>query len=415
MKAMLTSPTCDANGYSNTFTSADMASLKAVGCNRAQATQAANLMVEAESFLAAYGRRMDAATINRLLNTLEVRMVMTVHKKTCTTRASFSSLQQVAASFYADAKEKDHLLPKWNMLTEELDDSKSTSKIAVLRETGAIITESILAEKGFEVGKQVVCVESGNMFKLSALNADEKTVTLKLEEKADPKSKVKTPATVDRSELLIGEKWQPCKDNKLVFFDSKRLPDPTANFDLKAALISGLFKQALVAEFNKSSHDNDCKMAISSDAPVKVIANKPFKTGAFKLVGLTTNISVSPIDRVMLAASKSIGSGKDWTASARSANSQLTGKLKPEFFVCYWAVPSTFEQAAVNCEHVDKTVEITVLGKKYELSIPILVNTAPIAKDDEIIVLKESSAEQSGPKRKAVGAARPAAGKRKKP
>ena len=413
---MLTSPTCDANGYSNTFTPSDIASLKAVGCNRAQATQAANLMVEAESFLAAYGRRMDAATIHKLLNTLEVRMVMTVHKKTCTTRASFSSLQQVAASFYADAKEKDHLLPKWNMLTEELDRSKSTSKIAVLRETGSIITESILAEKGFEVGKQVVCVESGNMFKLSALNADEKTVTLKLEEKADPKSKVKTPATVDRSELLIGEKWQPCKDNKLVFFDSKRLPDPTANFDLKAALISGLFKQALVAEFNKSSHDNDCKMAISSDAPVKVIANKPFKTGAFKLVGLTTNISVAPIDRVMLAASKSIGSGKDWTASARSANSQLTGKLKPEFFVCYWAVPSTFEQAAVNCEHVDKTVEITVLGKKYELSIPILVNTAPIAKDDEIIVLKESSAEQSGPKRKAVVAARPAAGKKlKKP
>ena len=152
---MLTSPTCDANGYSNTFTSADMASLKAVGCNRAQATQAANLMVEAESFLAAYGRRMDAATIGRLLNTLEVRMVMTVHKKTCTTRASFSSLQQVAASFYADAKEKDHLLPKWNMLTEELDHGKSTSKIAVLRETGAIITESILAEKGFGKTKTV--------------------------------------------------------------------------------------------------------------------------------------------------------------------------------------------------------------------------------------------------------------------
>ena len=157
-------------------------------------------------------------------------------------------------------------------------------------------------------------------------------------------------------------------------------------------------------------------MAISSDAPVKVIANKPFKTGAFKLVGLTTSISITPIDRVMLAASKSIGSGKDWKASARSANSQLTGKSKPDFFVHYWAVPSTFEQAVVNCEYNDKTVELTVLGKKYELSIPMLVNTAPIAKDDEIIVLKESSAEQSGPKRKAVVAARPAAGKKlKKP
>ena len=213
---MLTSPGCDANGYSNTFNASDISSLKAVGSNRAQATEAANLMKEAEVFLAAYGIRLDLPTIQKLLNTLEVRMVMVVHKKTCTTRASFSSLQQVAAAFYADAKEKDNLLPRWDMLTEEATDNKSTSKIAVLRETGNLITESILAEKGFEVGKQVLCVESGNIFKLSALNVDETTVTLKLEEKLG-KGKVKTPIAVDRTELLRGEKWQPSSENKLIF------------------------------------------------------------------------------------------------------------------------------------------------------------------------------------------------------
>ena len=102
------------------------------------------------------------------------------------------------------------------MLTEEVTDNKSASKIAVLRETGNLITESILAEKGFEVGKQVLCVKSGNIFKLSALNVDETTVTLKLEEKVGT-GKVKTPIAVDRTELLLGEKWQPCISNKVIF------------------------------------------------------------------------------------------------------------------------------------------------------------------------------------------------------
>jgi hypothetical protein len=407
VKAMLTSPGCDANGFSNTFTGTDIHSMKSGGSNRAQATEAANLMKEAETFLTAYGRRIDSATIQKLLNTLEVRLVMTVHKKTCTTRASFSSLQQVAASFYADAKEKDNLLPKWNMLTEEVTDSKSTSKIAVLRETGDIVTESLLAEKGFEVGKQVVCVESGNIFMLSALNADATTVTLKLEEKVG-KGKVKTPATVDRAELLLGEKWQPCNVNKIIFFDSK-LPDPTVHFDLKASIMSGLFKQAIAVEFNKSSYDADCKMSMSSDG-LRVYANTQFKTGAFKLVGLSNNIIVAPADKVMLAAGKTIGSGKDWKALARSSNSPLTRNSKPDYFVCYWAVQSTFEQAAVNCKFVDKTVEISVLGDKYELSIPMLVNTAPIAKDDEIIALRESQPEPTNKRR--AGAARPAAVKK---
>ena len=60
------------------------------------------------------------------------------------------------------------------------------------------------------------------------------------------------------------------------------------------------------------------------------------------------------------------------------------------FVTCYWAVRRTFEQAVVNCRPADKTVEFTVLGSKYEVTIPIMVNTVPIAKDAEIVVLKES-------------------------
>ena len=176
--------------------------------------------------------------------------------------------------------------------------------------------------------------------------------------------------------------------------------------------MSGLIKQTIAIEFNKSSHGADCKTSISSDAPVRVYATKAFKTGAFKLVGLSNNISVAPADKVTLATStaKIIGSGKDWKAHVRSSNSILSGTSKPEFFACYWAVHSMFDQAAVNCKNVDKTVEVAVLGNKYEVQIPILVNTAPIAKDEEIIALKTSEPTN----KRQAGAARPAAVKKPK-
>ena len=327
VKAMLTSPSCDANGYSNTFGNSDFTSLN--GLNRGPATEAAKLMKEAENFLAAYGHRIGSTCIDKLLSTLEVRLVMLTHKKTCSHRASFSSLQQVAATFYADAKDKDGLLPKWNMVTEEIAKAPK-SKIAVLRETGDIVNQSILAEKGFELGTSLVHVESGNIFKLTAFNADEITVTLKLEEKVE-NGKVKTPLTVSRTELLIGQAWHVSNATRIQWHESK-LSSPTDYFDLKASILTGLIKQAMAVEFNKSSHDLDCKMSTSSN-DVKVHANKHFKTGALKLVGLTNNIHVCAADKVMLAAMKPIGSGKDWKAYARSSNSPLAGKVRGDFLL----------------------------------------------------------------------------------
>ena len=58
------------------------------------------------------------------------------------------------------------------------------------------------------------------------------------------------------------------------------------------------------------------------------------------------------------------------------------------FLACYWNVFSTFDQSAVNCNYVEKHVEINVLGEKLQIAIPTLVKIVPIKKDDEIVLLK---------------------------
>ena len=139
VKSMLTSPGCDAHGYSNTFNMTDFASLKAGGSNRNAAAEASTWIIEAERFLLAYAR-CDEAAIQRLMNALEVRIPMFVHQKKADTRASFSSLAAIAAAFYTDAKALDPRLPKWAKLPEDATPSSSksgASKIGALRETSA--------------------------------------------------------------------------------------------------------------------------------------------------------------------------------------------------------------------------------------------------------------------------------------
>ena len=71
-------------------------------------------------------------------------MVLFVHKKTSDTRASFSSLIEIAATFYSEAKAVDTKLPKWT----KLGDYVLKQLTSILRDAGSTATAAILAEKG---------------------------------------------------------------------------------------------------------------------------------------------------------------------------------------------------------------------------------------------------------------------------
>lgn len=402
---MLTSPTCDSNGYSNTFNNADFGSLKATGANRALATEANRWMKDAEEFMSAYGSRIKGEVASRLLNTLEVRMVMFVHQKKYDTRASFSSLPDIAHEFYHEAKQQDGLLPNWVKLGSKPKSSNLSNdgpKIGALRETCGIINASILAEKGFVVNRQMINVETRDIYTITTLNKDEKTVSCTLFEAGSKKGK--KPAekiSVDRADLLSGDHWHSSSTTQPTFLETTT--GPLNNFELTASIVAGACKNAMALEFAKSC-DDDIKVQTAPEC--KLFAIKAFKkVGSLKLVGLTNNISVQPDGKELLTSAKFIGQGAGWKAYCRSSNSSLTNASSSSFFLAkHYLVHSTFDQNLVNCEYEDKEVDISVLGNKEKIMVPMIVNTKSIAVGDEIIVLRVSpeppAAEPPAKKRK---------------
>ena len=56
----------------------------------------------------------------------------------------------------------------------------------------------------------------------------------------------------------------------------------------------------------------------------------------------------------------------------------------------FFAVRETFDQDVMNCTNQTKGVELTVMGQKMTIDIPMIVNTRPILEEEEVIVLKTS-------------------------
>ena len=404
---MLTSPTADANGYSNTFAPNDFYSLRASGAKRNRAIEASDWMTAATDFISAYGARIGKPYITAMMNTLEVRMVMFVHDKKVATRASFSSLEEIAKDFYLELKKLDTLLPQWTKLSTGVE-ATTTAKPklgATLRETGSIINEGILQEKGFEIDAHIVQAETGHVYNIVAFNADQRTVTCSLFEAgaSSTSSKKKTVAppkkiTVDRKDLIHGDKWQVSNVKETKFLDPNKIDDASASFDLRASIMVGAIKNAVAVEFGKSSEEG-CKVQVTPS--VKVFALKKFSAKeSFKLVGLTNNVQVLHQDKELLSAAKSMGTGDDWKAYCRSSNDNLSKENDSYFFCKYWAVHSTFDQNVCNCEFQEKEVDIVVIGEKIKIKVPMLVNTKPIAAGDEIVVLKISEEPAEPPNKK---------------
>jgi hypothetical protein len=283
---MLTSPACDANGFSNTFSSQDFASLNTLGAHRTSATEAADWMCAADEFLKAYGSRISDIDSVKAMNRLEVRMTMFIHNKKTETRASFNSLVNIAVEFYKEIKALDPKLPVWSKLPKVTAENKvQPKKLALLRETGNQIGESILAEKGYSLKQLITEGSTGHIYELSSFNADGQSVGLTLVKSADPKKKPTKNLTVARMDLLKGDMWHPVDSQEPKFLQIAKVGDFLTNFDFKTSIIVGEVKAKLAIEFSKS---NESDFKIQTFPSVAVVANKKFNKNAMKLVGLVT-------------------------------------------------------------------------------------------------------------------------------
>ena len=269
---MLNSPTCDANGYSNLFSSSgpDFASLKSTGNNKAAATTANDWMVAADQFLAAYGSNIDPLARNRLLSQFEVRAVMQVHGKRSETRKNYTSIEEIARVFHEECNREDPRIPTWNKLPAPTSNEPVATATSGkgLREIGSgegMIEDSLILEKGFKIDQAIQNVKSGELYKIIALDANKKTVTcIPMENPKEAKASKETKAPkeakdskdakvskgakatkiqINRTDLLQGV-WKPYKEIKQKFVTD--IVSPIDNFEYKASAIVGLVKMQLL-------------------------------------------------------------------------------------------------------------------------------------------------------------------------
>lgn len=394
---MLNSPHCDANGYSNLFSATDFASLKITGNNKVAATSVNAWLVAAEQFLAAYGSNIDPLVRNRLLSVLEVRAVMRVHGKKSETRKNYASIEEIAREFHEDCKREDPKIPAWNKLPEKESNEPvaNTATGKGLREFvssgDGIVEDSLLFEKGFKKDQAIKNNKTHELYKIIALDANKKTVTcIPMENPKEAKAK-KDKIQINRTDLLQGV-WVPYKEIKPKFITD--IGNPIDNFDYKASVIAGIVKNAIALEFTKSSED-DCVLQTAPD--VKVICTKAVKQiGSFKLVGISNSISVQPTAKDVGSLWKVIGWGDDFKVVIKPCSNSVpivpTGASSSvahrPFIAKFWSVRETFDQAAVNCEFKPKAIEVVYWGNKLSIDVPVIVNTANISDEGDVIVLK---------------------------
>ena len=104
MKAMLASPACFCEqGFSTMFAPGDFSKLCYGGKSRPNAVNANVLMNNASSFITAYTQDLSKVEEMKLINELEVRLVMLVGNKKTETRKGYESQLDIAVAFYSEA------------------------------------------------------------------------------------------------------------------------------------------------------------------------------------------------------------------------------------------------------------------------------------------------------------------------
>ena len=124
---------------------------------------------------------------------------------------------------------------------------------------------------------------------------------------------------VDRVQLLSNWIVQPIVQEQV--FTCGSYPDPTSSSDLQCDIWKGAIKANMVEMFNKSS---EAHVDVHKEPKVKVVATRAFKEGAFKLIGLTNNVSVHNALKSIISTTLrlgecfEIGNRKKFVAVAKS-------------------------------------------------------------------------------------------------
>lgn len=385
IKAMLTAPSADQGGYSNTFALGDFSSVSVGGRNQAAAEAAAELMQQAESYLAAYSR-MTPGTSSKLLSKLEVRAVMFTHSKKAAQRLSFASLDDIALAFFEEAKKEDEKLPKWSRLSEIKPEKKKSAQVN-LKELSidGNVPDSELEARSFKEGALIKTKgkDDHQYFKIVKIKSNFEGVVL--EEIGADGIPIKQPAATDigRGDLMMKyEAYQVLPRKALT-----DLPDLCGHAEVLAAVVKGAIVEKMIALQTKSS-ENDITLVME---PKKALfVDKDFNTGAMKLVAFSTGVVFLPAGKAAQVGCMCIGKSEQLNVNIFLRPSNVF--KEPDLFVAKYFMALNVNDARVaNCEVQFHDYSVKFNGETIGFKIPMCVNTKKLTKASEIKLLSTTA------------------------
>jgi hypothetical protein len=419
---MLNSPTADQGGFSNLFTVTDLKHFAHREAKLMDKIKDANEAIElVDTFLQAYGKFSPQET-SKLVSLLEVRCVMHAWGKKAEGRASYSSQKDVMASIIKDAQSLYSQLPDMPLLAGRASEKEADAASSKRKNDSSIrqvalgkVTDDVLISRGFKVGEIIKeSVGEKRMFKITKLNADQKTISVvQLDEDTEDKEdgtndkKSKKKQAKEETEEIETELKRTDLVGFTVVVQSKPVSftdifSPTDNINIIKAIVEGGVKQALLKEMLSSSEAN-CSIVMNSNK-LQAHASKKFQPNKLTLIPLTTMVSISntPLKTPWLEVGKIDCNEKSHTIYIKSGNTTLKAgavdaSRKTDFVVKFWIIDatSTGDTRRANCEFSECSTEITVGKTKVSLTFPTITNTKVIEDQEIITVLSRDEPSDS--------------------
>ena len=192
--------------------------------------------------------------------------------------------------------------------------------------------------------------------------------------------------------------------------------DAGINSELQTDIARGLVKVALLDAYRSSSEKHTKVWRKPSQ---KVTVTTAFKTGSMTLVALSNHVGCGRLSKPSSIPQAALVVGE---FLANGAGDKNAGFIKPHlvfpkpnttsgfarkdtdaFRVAYWAIGSDPDPSKVNVVKMKKTIIVKAGGTQYEVNVPIVTNTKPLAVGDEVVVQSWEAAgavDDEGPTKK---------------
>ena len=391
IKAMLSAPSVDQGGYSNTFTVGDFSSVSVGGRNQAAAEAAAELMHQAESYLMAYSR-MPAGTSAKLLSKLEIRAVMLTHTKKAPLRVWYSSLDEIALAFFEDAKKEDVKLPKWSRLNGIKSDVKTSKSGQVsLKELNmdGNVPDSELEARSFKEGAFIKTKgKDDRYFKVVEVKPNFGPVVL---EEVDAEgipitepeaSSAPSANDIGRADLMMKYEAYTIPAKKIL----ANLPDLCEHVDVLAAVVKGAIVEKMAALYAKSAEKD---ITLVMEPKKGLFVDRDFNKGSMKLVAFSTYVTVLHAGKPAPLGCMCIGKSEGMNVNIFLRPNNVY--RDPKFISKYFLAQNVNDVRVANCEVQFHDYTVKFNGESVDFKIPMCVNTQKLTKASEIKLLSITS------------------------